>query len=126
MRIIEIIAAELADRLGQGGTKFEMEPDRVIWPDGAITKKNAPSTRSRKNKKVPSAVSKHGLYGVIVAQFGNAKKKSDTSAGAAASSTQPTTTSVVERANTENPVAPSVPKTKQVRRGNFLKYLALL
>ena len=39
MHIIEITAAELADLLAQGGTKFEMEPDRVIWPDGTITKK---------------------------------------------------------------------------------------
>ena len=61
MRIIEIIAADLADRLTQGGTKFEMEPDRVIWPDGTITKKSTPSGRSKRTKKVPPAVSKHGL-----------------------------------------------------------------
>ena len=61
MRIIEIIAAELADLLAKGGTKFEMEPDRVIWQDGTITKKKVPSTCSRKSKKVPPAVSKHGF-----------------------------------------------------------------
>ena len=61
MRIIEIVVAELADLLAQGGTKFEMEPDRVIWPYGTITKKNIPSTRSKKSKKIPPAVSKQGL-----------------------------------------------------------------
>ena len=30
MRIIEIIAADLADCLTQGGTKFEMEPARFL------------------------------------------------------------------------------------------------
>ena len=79
MRIIEITAAELADRLVEGGTKFEMEPDRVIWPDGTITKKASPP-RGKKNKKLPPAVSKHGLYGTIVAQFGNKKKSATASA----------------------------------------------
>ena len=80
MCIIEIIAAELADRLVEGGTKFQMEPDRVIWPDGTTTKKATPP-HGKKGKKVPPAVSKHGLYGTIVAQFGNKKKNSTPSDG---------------------------------------------
>ena len=39
MHIIEIVAAELADLLAQGGTKFEMDPDWVVWPDGTKKKK---------------------------------------------------------------------------------------
>ena len=117
MRIIEIVAAELADRLGEGGTKFEMEPDRVVWPDGTITKKNAPSTRSKKTKKVPPAVSKHGLYGVIVAQCSNAKKKSAPSTASEASASMPPSSVIVERADTETPMASAAPKAKQVRRG---------
>ena len=73
MRIIEIVAAELADKLVEGGTQFQMEPDHVLWPDGTTTKKPSP-VHGKKTKKVPPAVSKHGLYGTIVAQFGNKKK----------------------------------------------------
>ena len=73
MRITEIVVAELADKLVEGGTQFQMEPDRVLWPDGTTTKKPSP-VRGKKTKKVPPAVSKHGLYGTIVAQFRNKKK----------------------------------------------------
>ena len=117
MRIIEIIAAELADLLAQGGTKFEMEPDRVIWPDGTITKKKVPSTRSRKSKKIPPAVSKHGLYGVIVAEYSNAKKNSSASASA---SKPPEPIVIVETANADTPAASAMPKVKQVRCGTVL------
>ena len=48
MHIIEITTAELADRLVEGGNKFQMDPDRVIWPDGTITKKASPA----KGKKI--------------------------------------------------------------------------
>ena len=51
MHIIEIVAAELADRLGESGTKFEMEPDRVIWPDGTITKKNTPPLDQKEQRR---------------------------------------------------------------------------
>ena len=116
MRIIEIIAAELADRLSQGGTKFEMEPERIIWPDGTITKKNNPTTQSRKKKAHPAA-SKHGLYGVIVAQYSNPKK----TPSASTSATPETSVSIiVERPDAEsNAAAAPAPKAKQVRRGTF-------
>ena len=117
MLIIEIVAAELADLLAQGGTKFEMEPDRVIWPDGTITKKHVPSTRSKKSKKVPPAVSKHGLYGVIVAEYSNAKKNSSASASALK---PPEPIIIVETANAETSTPLATPKVKQVRRGNVL------
>ena len=136
MRIIEILAAELADCLGESGTKFEMEPDRVIWPDGTITKKNTPSTRSKRTKKVLPAVSKHGLYGVILAQYGHAKKKTvQNTADAGSTSTASTSTCqsgvIVERADAETPVPSAAPKAKQVRRGTCLFichifYLSLL
>ena len=42
MRVIEIVAAQIADELKKGGTKFKIEPDRVIWPDDTVTKKNQP------------------------------------------------------------------------------------
>ena len=73
MRIIETVAAELANKLVEGGTQFQMEPDHVLWPDGTTTKKPSP-VRGKKTKKVPLAVSKHGLYGTIVAQFGKKKQ----------------------------------------------------
>ena len=116
MRIIEIIAAELADCLSQGGTKFEMEPERILWPDGTITKKNNPTTQSRKKKAHPAA-SKHGLYGVIVAQHSNPKK----TPSASTSVTPETSVSIiVERPDAEsNAAAAPAPKAKQVRCGTF-------
>ena len=124
MRIIQIIAAELADCLTQGGTKFEMEPDRVIWSDGTITKKSTPSGHSKRTKKVPPAVSKHGLYGVIIAQYANVKKTTATNAGASTSASKPPELSVIiERPETETPSASAAPKPKQVRRGNYILYL---
>ena len=118
MHIIEIIAAELADCLSPGGTKFEMEPERILWPDGTITKKNNPTTRSRKKKAHPAA-SKHGLYGVIVAQYSNPKKNPTPSASTSA--TPETSVSIiVERPDAEsNAAAAPAPKAKQVRRGTF-------
>ena len=104
MHIIEIIAADLADRLTQGGTKFEMEPDRVIWPDGTITKKSTPSGRSKRTKKVPPAVSKHGLYGVIIAQYANIKKTTATNAGASSASKPPESSVIIERPESETPL----------------------
>ena len=118
MHIIEIIAADLADCLTQQGTKFEMEPDRVIWPDGTITKKNTPSGHSKRTKKVPPAVSKHGLYGVIVAQYGTVKKNTATTAAASTSASNPPESSVIiERPETKTPTASAMPKLKQVRHG---------
>ena len=119
MHIIEIIAADLADRLTQGDTKFEMEPDRVIWPDGTITKKSTPSGHSKRTKKVPPAVSKHGLYGVIIAQYANVKKTTATNAGASTS----TSSVIIERPETETPSISAAPKVKQVRHGNYIFYL---
>ena len=124
MRIIEIIAADLADRLTQGGTKFEMEPDRVIWPDGTITKKSTPSRHLKRTKKVPPAVSKHGLYGVIIAHYANFKKTTATNAGASTLASKPPESSVIiERPETETPSASAAPKAKQVRHGNYISYL---
>ena len=74
MHIIEKVATELADKLVESGTQFQMEPDHVLWPDGTTTKKTSP-VHGKKAKKVPLAVSKHGLYGTIVAQLGNKKKQ---------------------------------------------------
>ena len=71
MRVLEIVAAQIADELKKGGTKFEVDPDRVIWPDGTVTKKNQPQKKGK--KKTPPG-SKHGVFGIIVAQYG-AKKK---------------------------------------------------
>ena len=124
MCIIEIIAADLADHLTQGGTKFEMEPDRVIWPDGTITKKSTPSGCSKRTKKVPPAVSKDGLYGVIIAQYANVKKTTATYAGASTSATKPPELSVIiEIPENDAPSASAAPKPKQVRRVNYILYL---
>ena len=71
MRVLEIVSAQIADELKKSGTKIEMEPDRVIWPDGTVTKKNVPS---KKNKKCPPPGSKHGVFGIIVAQYGGKNK----------------------------------------------------
>ena len=79
-------------------------------------KKNVPSTCSRKFKKVPPAVSKHGLYGVIVAEYSNAKKKNNSSASASASK-PPEPIVIVETANADTPAASATPNVKQVRRG---------
>ena len=67
MRVLEIVSAQIADELTKGGTKIEMEPDRIIWPDGTVTKKQ---TLLKKGKKAPAPGSKHGVFGVIVAQYG--------------------------------------------------------
>ena len=124
MHIIEIIAADLADRLTQGGTKFEMEPDRVIWPDGTITKKSTPLGHSKRTKKVPPAVSKHGLYGVIIAQYANIKKTTASNVGASTSASKPPELSVIiERPENEAPSASTAPKLKQVKCGNNILYL---
>ena len=111
MRIIEIVAAELADKLVEGGTQFQMEPDRVVWPDGTITKKSSP-VRGKKTKKVPPAVSKHGLFGTIVAQFGNRKKTNDatsivvTSNAVTIESPKSTPSSTGENQSTNTPEKP--------------------
>ena len=73
MHTIEIVAAELADKLVEGGTQSQMGPGRVAWPDGTITKKPSP-VHGKKTKEVLPAVGKHGLFGTIVAQFGNKKQ----------------------------------------------------
>ena len=120
MHIIEITAAELADRLVEGGTKFEMEPDRVIWPDGTITKKASPP-RGKKTKKMPPAVSKHGLYGTIVAQFGNKKKSATASANNGTSSNIVTIESTPSSTSTDQTESRQTPeKPKQARRCKFL------
>ena len=110
MCVVEIVAAQIAEDLGKDGTRFEMDPDRVIWPDGTVTKKPTGSQAKKGSKKV-SPASKHGVYGVIVAQYGNGKKVGETSKEATA--TAPAV--VVEQANAE-PTAQ--PKSKTVRWGN--------
>ena len=125
MCIIEIVAAELADKLVEGGTQFQMEPDRVVWPDGTTTKKSS-LVCGKKAKKVPPAVSKHGLYGTIVVQFGNKKKTKSASNIVATSnivtieSPQSTPSSTVQAQSTSTPEKP-----KQVRRCKFALQLFL-
>ena len=114
MRVIEIVAAELADQLAKGGTKFEMDPDHVIWPDGTITKKPT-QTKSKKTKKVPPAVSKHGLYGVIVAQYGSKNKNFPKAQQAI--SIEPSQSATSQASGTE--MVTTQEKQKQTRRCNY-------
>ena len=123
MRVVEIVATEIAENLGKDGTQFEMEPDRVIWPDGTITKKPVPSRSKRGSKKVAPAASKHGVYGVMVAQYGGGKKSSESPSTSAAtgSAVQASSSSpVVIQANSEKA---EQTKPKTVRCGKFFKTL---
>ena len=115
MRIIEITAAELADRLVESGTKFEMEPDRIIWPNGTTTKKSSPS-RKKGKKNPPAAHSKHGLYGTIVAQFGNKKVKQASTATSTVVSSDVITIESSNSSVDQSSSAASPEKTKQTRR----------
>ena len=115
MRIIEITAAELADRLVESGTKFEMEPDRIIWPNGTTTKKSSPS-RKKGKKNTPAAHSKHGLYGTIVAQFGNKKVKQSSTATSTVVSSDVITIESSNSSVDQSSSAASPEKTKQTRR----------
>ena len=111
MRVVEIVAALIAHELKQGGVKFTVNPDSVIWPDGTITKKTSESKKTK--KKAPAAVSKHGLFGIIVNEFG---KKSSLSEPAQTKKTVATTTVV-----TASNALEQDDKAKKVRRGKLLK-----
>ena len=37
--LLRLLPLFLSDELKQAGAQFLMQPDRVIWPDGTITKK---------------------------------------------------------------------------------------
>ena len=100
-----------------------MEPDRVLWPDGTTTKKPSP-VRGKKTKKVPLAVSKHGLYGTIVAQFGNKKKTNAVSNTVATSNVVTTESPQSTPSSTGQAKSTSTPeKPKQVQRCKFQRIL---
>ena len=70
MRVIEIAAAVVAERLMDNGTQFIMDPNQVIWPDGKITKMPSPQKKGRaRTKKVP-ATSKNGVFSKIIQSYG--------------------------------------------------------
>ena len=119
MRVVEIVAAVLAERLMEGGTQFLMEPDRVLWPDGTVTKKAAVPRAKKGLKKVTPATSKHGLYGVLVAQYGKQKKNVSSEKGGQAESTN-SSVIVLEQntpSNAQASTADGQSKPKQARRG---------
>ena len=73
---------------------------------------------------MPPAVSKHGLYGVFIAQYANVKKTTATNAGASTLASKPHELSVIiERPENDAPSASAAPKPKQVRCGNYILYL---
>ena len=123
MRVIEIVSAQIADELTKGGTKFEMDPDKVIWPDGTITKKSNPP---KKGKKTPAPGSKHGVFGVIVATYGgksNAKDVTPQPQPTAISiepSQTPSETTISSGASSSTPE-----KQKQTRRCNYIFIFAV-
>ena len=47
MRIVEIVSAVIAEKLIENGTQFVMDPDKVIWPDGKVTKLPTPQKKGR-------------------------------------------------------------------------------
>ena len=115
MRVLEIVSAQIADELTKGGTKIEMEPDRIIWPDGTVTKKTNPP---KKGKKAPAPGSKHGVFGVIVAQYGgknNAKNTQNPNQISIEPSQSPSQTNIstVTASSSQTPE-----KQKQTRRCN--------
>ena len=92
-----------------------------------LSQKTTPSTRSKRSKKVPPAVSKHGLYSVIVAQYANAKKNPVTTGGASASAASKSLeySVIIVRADTETPLPSAARKTKQVRCGTCILFIQL-
>ena len=113
MRIVEVVATILSDELKQAGAQFLMQPDRVIWPDGTITQH---PPEGKKKKKSPGTASKHGIYGIIVNDFGSKKKQKTTSL-------QQSVT--VEAVPAVASSSEQVENTKKARRGTFL-FVALL
>ena len=109
MRVVEIVAALIADELKQVGVKITVSPDSVIWPDGTITKK---TSEGKKKKKAPAAASKHGLFGIIVNEFG---KKSSTLSEPSKKNQIATATTVVTASVEQDD------KAKKVRRGKLLQ-----
>ena len=116
MRVIEIVSAQIADELTKGGTKFEMDPDKVIWPDGTITKKSNPPKKGKKN---PAPGSKHGVFGVIVAKYGGKSNAKDVTPQPPAISIEPSQTpsetTIASGASSSTPE-----KQKQTRRCNYI------
>ena len=71
MRIVEIVSAVIAEKLIENRTQFLKDPDKVIWPDGNITKMPTHKKRGKgRAKKVP-ATSKNGVFGKIVQNYGH-------------------------------------------------------
>ena len=68
MCTIEILSAVLAEQLMSNGTKINLDPEEITWPDGTVTKPPSHEKKGKGRKKNPN--SKHGMYGRIVHEYG--------------------------------------------------------
>ena len=76
MRILEILSAELADKLMQNGCKIFVEPEEIIWPDGLISRPSECDSSGKKKRKKKSPTAKDGVFGKIITEYGPKKKVS--------------------------------------------------
>ena len=69
MRTVEIISAVLAEQVMANGTKINLDPEEIAWPDGTVTK---PPSHDKKGKgtRKKNLNSKHSVYGRIVHEYG--------------------------------------------------------
>ena len=125
MRILEIIAAELADRLIQHGTKIYVDPEEIHWPDGTITKpaENESGKKTKKKKKSPTA--RDGVFGKIVSDYGPKKKSGSTSTSTAVPQ-EPNNVIVVNPQNQQDDGSGDQASKNKKRRKTYSSFLTFI
>ena len=73
MRCLEILAAVIAEKLMDQGTKILIDPDEIVWPDKTVTRPPSKGQlkKLKKNGKNQDKT-KHGVFGDIVHKYKNA------------------------------------------------------
>ena len=64
MRVLEVVAAIVAETMIENGVMILTEPVEIHWPHGMVSKPN-PTPRSKKGKKIQKQ--RHGIFGELVA-----------------------------------------------------------
>ena len=112
MRILEILSAELAEKLMENGCKIFVDPEEIYWPDGAISRPVECESGGKRKRKKKSPTARDGVFGKIITDYGPKKKSS---------ATEPNSTSsavVVVQAN-EDGSGEQVAKKNTKTRKNF-------
>ena len=66
MRVLEVVAAIVAETLIENGVMILSDPVEIHWPHGMISKPN-PTKHNKKGKKVQKQ--RHGIFGELVSNL---------------------------------------------------------